>query len=63
MAHAFNPSIQEAEAGESLSSRPTWSTERVPSQPGLHREILSQKKKERKEFNFQIWEKAIFTNL
>jgi hypothetical protein len=27
VAHAFNPSTQEAEAGEFLSSRPAWSTE------------------------------------
>jgi major histocompatibility complex class I len=27
VAHAFNPSTWEAEAGEFLSSRPTWSTE------------------------------------
>jgi hypothetical protein len=27
MAHAFNPSTQEAEAGGFLSSRPAWSTE------------------------------------
>jgi hypothetical protein len=40
--HAFNPSIWEAEAGGSLSSRPAWSTEWVPGQPGLHRETLSQ---------------------
>jgi hypothetical protein len=33
--HAFNPSTWEAEAGEFLSSRPAWSTERVPRQPGL----------------------------
>jgi hypothetical protein len=26
VAHAFNPSIWEAEAGEFLSSRPAWST-------------------------------------
>jgi hypothetical protein len=26
VAHAFNPSTQEAEAGEFLSSRPAWST-------------------------------------
>jgi hypothetical protein len=26
VAHAFNPSIWEAEAGRSLSSRPAWST-------------------------------------
>ena len=45
VAHAFNPSTWEAEAGGFLSSRPAWSTERVPGQPGLHREALSQKKK------------------
>jgi hypothetical protein len=27
VAHTFNPSIQEAEAGGFLSSRPAWSTE------------------------------------
>jgi hypothetical protein len=30
VAHTFNPSTQETEAGESLSLKPTWSTERVP---------------------------------
>uniref|UniRef100_A0ABK0LLZ5 Protein archease n=1 Tax=Rattus norvegicus TaxID=10116 RepID=A0ABK0LLZ5_RAT len=40
----FNPSTQEAEAGGSLSLRLAWSTERVPAQPGLHRETLSWKK-------------------
>jgi hypothetical protein len=44
MAHAFNPSTQEAEAGRFLSSRPAWSTQWVPRQPGLHRETLSQNK-------------------
>jgi hypothetical protein len=43
VAHAFNPSTREAEAGRFLSSRPAWSTEWVPGQPGLHREILSRK--------------------
>jgi hypothetical protein len=44
--HAFNPSTWEAEAGEFLSSRPAWSTEWVPGQPGLHRETLSRKTKQ-----------------
>jgi hypothetical protein len=44
MAHAFNPSTWEAEAGGFLSSRPAWSTEWVPGQPGLYRETLSHKK-------------------
>jgi hypothetical protein len=50
VAHAFNPSTWETEAGIFLSSRPAWSTEWVPGQPGLHRETLSQKKK-----IFKIW--------
>jgi hypothetical protein len=41
VAHAFNPSTWEAEAGRFLSSRPAWSTEWVPGQPGLYRETLS----------------------
>jgi hypothetical protein len=45
VAHAFNPSTQEAEAGGFLSSRPAWSTKWVPGQPGLHRETLSSKTK------------------
>jgi hypothetical protein len=42
VAHAFNPSTREAEAGGFLSSRPAWSTAWVPGQPGLYRETLSQ---------------------
>ena len=39
------PSLKtrEAEAGGFLSSKPAWSTEWVPGQPGLHRETLSRK--------------------
>ena len=48
VAHAFNPSTREAEAGGFLSSRGAWSTKRVPGQPGLHRETLSKKKKKKK---------------
>jgi hypothetical protein len=40
VAHAFNPSTWEAEAGGFLSSRSAWSTKWVPGQPGLHRETL-----------------------
>jgi hypothetical protein len=47
--HAFNPSTWEAEAGGFLSSRPAWSTEWVPGQPGLYRETLSQKQKKNKK--------------
>jgi hypothetical protein len=42
VAHTFNPSTWEAEAGEFLSSRPAWSTKSFPGQPGLYRETLSQ---------------------
>ena len=45
LAHTFNPSTWEAEAGGFPSSKPAWSTEWVPGQPGLHRETLSRKKK------------------
>jgi hypothetical protein len=31
--------------------RPAWSTERVPGQPGLYRETLSQKNKRKKIFH------------
>ena len=54
VAHTFNPNTWEAEAGGFLSSRPAWSTEWVPRQPGLHRETLSQKtKKTNKQKIFQ----------
>jgi hypothetical protein len=49
VAHAFNPSSWEAEAGGFLSSRPAWSTEQVPGQAGLHRETLPQKNKKKKK--------------
>jgi hypothetical protein len=44
VAHAFNPSTWEAEAGGFLGSRPAWSTKWVPGQPGIYRETLSWKK-------------------
>jgi hypothetical protein len=43
VAHAFNPSTREAEAGGFMSLRPAWSTKWVSGQPGLYRETLSQK--------------------
>jgi hypothetical protein len=48
VAHAFNPSTQEAEASECLSLRPAWSTKWVLGQPGLYRETLSQNTKKQK---------------
>jgi hypothetical protein len=53
VAHAFNPSTREAEAGGFLSSRPAWSTKWVPGQPGLHRETLSQNKTKQNKTNKQ----------
>ena len=49
VAYPFNPSTWEAEAARSLGKTPTWPTKRVPGQPGLHRETLSQKIKAKKE--------------
>jgi hypothetical protein len=37
------------EAGRFQSSRPAWSTELLAGQPGLHREILSQKQNKTKQ--------------
>jgi hypothetical protein len=51
--HAFIPSTWEAEAGRFLSSRPAWSTEQVPGQPGLYRETLSAKTKKKKKMKYE----------
>ena len=53
VAHAFNPSTWEAEAGGFLSSRPAWSTEWVIEQPGLHRETEYPNKQTNKQKNLQ----------
>ena len=52
VAHAFNPSMQEAKAGGYLSSRPVWSTEyRVSSRTARATQInpVSQKQKKKKK--------------
>ena len=41
VAHVFIPSTWETEAGAFLTLRPAWTTQRVPGQPGLHRETPS----------------------
>ena len=48
MAHHFNPSIQEAEAGGSLSLRPALSTEQVPGQARSYTEKPCLKKTKNK---------------
>lgn len=56
--HTFNSNIREAEAGGSLNSKLAWALEWVPGQLGLHREILSQKTKRRKnntDTGEEIW--------
>jgi hypothetical protein len=47
--HVFNPSIQEAEAGGSLSLRPVWSSELISGQSGLHRNCLEKQTERKKE--------------
>ena len=44
--HAFNPSMGEAEAGRSVSSRPVRSTKQVPGQPGPQRNPVSKTPKQ-----------------
>lgn len=54
MVHTFDiPSTWEAEAVGSLYSRPAWSTEQIPVQPGYTEETLTQKKsnKQNKQAN------------
>jgi hypothetical protein len=38
VAHTFNPSTWRQRQADFLSSRPAWSTEGVPGQPGLYTE-------------------------
>ena len=49
VAHAFNPSTWEAEAGTPMNLRPTWSTEWVSGEPELQRETLFQNKQTNKQ--------------
>jgi hypothetical protein len=47
VAHAFNPSTWEAEAGEFLSLRPAWSTEFQERQDYTEKPCLKKKRKEK----------------
>jgi hypothetical protein len=49
VAHAFNPSTWEAEAGGFLSSRPAWSIEWVPEPRATQRNPVSKKKKKKEK--------------
>jgi hypothetical protein len=60
LAHAFDPSTWEAEAGRFLSSRPAWSTKWVLGQPGLYRETLSQKMKKKNKFIITLCLHSLF---
>ena len=55
MVHAFNPGLgrqRQAEfSGRILSSRPAWTPKWVPGQPGLYRETLSWKTKNKQTKN------------
>lgn len=51
--HVFNPSAQVE--GASLSSRPAWYTGWIPGQSGLHREIMSQKTKQKYFVFIYVW--------
>ena len=51
--HSFNLSTEESEADGSRNLRSSWSTELLPWQPGLHREILSHRIKPKTKQNKQ----------
>jgi hypothetical protein len=52
VAHAFNPTTWEAEAGRFLSSRPAWSTERVQDSQGYtEKPCLEKQNKTNKQKN------------
>jgi hypothetical protein len=55
VAHTFNPSTQEAEAGRFLSSRPTWSTKVSPrTARAIQRNPVSKNKNKNKEARRKI---------
>jgi hypothetical protein len=49
VAHAFNPSTREAEAGRFLSSRPTWSRVSSRTARAIQRNPAWKKKKKKKK--------------
>jgi hypothetical protein len=63
VAHAFNLSTWEAESCRFLSSRPSWSTEWVPGEPGLYRETLPQTKQNKLKTEYVAFIDALKVNL
>jgi hypothetical protein len=57
VAHDFNPSTWEAEAGRILSLRPAWSTEWVPGQPGDTEKHRLKKTNKQNKTNKRGWSK------
>ena len=53
VAHTFNSNTPEAEAeaGGSLSSKPSWAIDQIPEQIGLHKETQCLKKKKNQNQN------------
>jgi hypothetical protein len=58
VAHAFNPSVWEAEAGRFLSLRPTWSTDWVLGQSATQRNPVSKNKQTNKQTKKQNKQKS-----
>ena len=54
MTHTLNPSTQEAEDGESPSSRPAWSTEQVPVARATQRNSLLKSKPTNKQSSYLV---------
>ena len=53
VAHAFNPSTREAEAGGFLSSRPAWATQRNPVSKNKTNKQKKKKREKEKELEKQ----------
>jgi hypothetical protein len=64
VAHAFNPSTQEAEAGRFLSSRPAWSTKlssrtaRATQRNPVSKNKQTNKQKKKKKKKKRVWEEG-----
>ena len=63
VAHAFNPSTREAEAGGFLSSRPAWSTKFQDSQGYTEKPCLKKKKKTPKQTKKQTPQTLLFKSV